>query len=69
MSSVSPTEPDPARPDLPRAEVHRLPAEPGEPAERTSSGERAMLVVIAVMFAMLFLAAIVLPHSPIASGW
>lgn len=56
--------PDQAGPPIPTDDVVR-----GEPAERTSGSERAMLIAVAIMLVLLVLAAVVLPHSPVAAEW
>lgn len=60
--------PDQAGPSLPKAvAIHG--AEPREQAERVSSGERAMLIAVAIMLFFLFLAAVVIPHLPMTAEW
>jgi hypothetical protein len=60
--------PDQAGPSLPEARaVHG--AEPREQAERVSTPERLMLIAVAIMLFLLFLAAIVLPHLPMTAEW
>ncbi len=56
--------PDQAGPPIPTDDVER-----GEPAERASGSERAILVAVGIMLFLLLLAAIVLPHSPVAAEW
>ena len=60
--------PDQAGPPLPEARAVRG-AEPREQAERISTGERAMLIAVAIMMVILFLAAVVLPHLPMTAEW
>lgn len=60
--------PEQAGPSLPRAvAIHG--AEPREQAERVSSGERWMLIAVAIVLLFLFLAAVVLPHLPMTAEW
>jgi hypothetical protein len=40
--------------------------EPGEPLERAGRSERTMLVLVAIMLFLVFLAGAVLPHTPFA---
>jgi hypothetical protein len=56
--------PNQAGPPLPEARDEQR-----ERGERTSKSERAMLIAVAIMLVILFLAALVLPHSPIAAEW
>jgi hypothetical protein len=60
--------PQQAGPPLPEGRVVHDSDEP-EQIGRTSRGERAVLIVVAIMFVLLFAAAILLPHSPIAAEW
>lgn len=57
--------PSSAGPPLPEAR----PIEPTEPVENAGKGERAILIVVAVMLFILFAAALILPHTPLAADW
>jgi hypothetical protein len=55
-------------PPLPEARAPRD-AEPTASTGRASSSERAMLIAVAILLALLVAAAVILPHSPIAAEW
>ena len=40
--------------------------EPGEPMEKTGTGERTALIVVAIMLFLMFVVGIILPHTPFA---
>lgn len=58
-----------ADPDGPRRPPREEVEGEGEriPAEKTSGGEKTMLVVVAIVLLVLVAVALILPHSPMAS--
>jgi hypothetical protein len=56
--------PDQAGPPIPTDDIER-----GEPGERASGGERAILIAVGIVLLLLFACLIVLPHSPVAAEW
>ncbi len=57
----------PVPPDRSNQPIVVIDREPREQAEQTSGGERAMLTIVALVLFVLFVAAIIYPHTPFAA--
>jgi hypothetical protein len=60
--------PPQAGPPLPKARAITG-AEPPMPPGKTSRSERAMLIAVAIMLTILFVAAVIAPHLPMVAEW